>query len=164
MSIQRLSLLSILFFCAGGFLSAQDDEFDESSLWAERSFVIVGTTENYDAAIEIASDASYHLDLLLDLRELSPDSTIGLTWSPEICDGTGWEHPCYVARGRFDNGVYISIEHSSAYEGFAEGYYIVVMASGMPNSSIVRQSLNKAREFVADAYLKTTKVYMGCLH
>ncbi len=147
--------------------TAQDEdvvEYDDSDMWAERSFVIVGSTGSYETALEIASNASYYLDLMLDLRELGPDSTVGLTWSPEICEGTGWEHPCYVARGRFDNGVYVSIEHSGAYEGFAPDYYIVVAASGESDSPIVRETLAKAREFTGDAYIKKTRVYMGCMH
>lgn len=139
-------------------------QYNDSGMWSERSIVIVGTTTDYSAAVEIASDASYYLDLMLDLRELNPDSTIGLSWSPEICEGAGWEHPCYVARGRFDNGVYLSIEHSDAYQGFSPGYYIVVMASGEPDSPMIRESLTKAKTFVEDAYLKKTKVYMGCMH
>ena len=160
----RISLFFFLACVASSFAQDEGEDYDESAMWSERSLVIVGTTQDYEEAQQIAWDASSYLDLLLDFRELEYDSALGLSWSREICEGSGWDYPCFVARGRFDNGVYISIEYSSAYEGFTPGYYLVVMASGDSGSPIVNEALAKAKEFVSDAYLRKTKVYMGCMH
>lgn len=142
-----------------------EDDIDRSWEWAERNFVIVKSTADYEEAMNAAVDASANLDVRLDLRDLTPNADIGLTWSDSDCVNNGWEPPCYVARGRFDNGVYVSIEYSNAFEGFAEGYYIVIVASGADDANdILTATLRKARTFYADAYMKRTRVYMGCMH
>ena len=62
----------------------------------------------------------------------SPTSAMGLTFSQDACANEFGEFPCYVPRGRWDDGVYVSVEHSSSYVGFDEGLYIVMLASGSP--------------------------------
>lgn len=175
----KFFFLFLLFLLAGmagmpTVAAAQEDEtfeempaeeFDDSMMWSERSVVIVKSTADYDEALNAAQIASYDMDIRLDLRGLLPNGEIGLTWPDSVCEENGWEYPCFVARGRYDNGVYVSIEHSSAYEGFAEGYYIVVVASGAEDAGdILQATLQRARIPYPDAYLKKTKVYMGCMH
>lgn len=72
--------------------------------------------------------------------------------------------PCYVARGRFDPGVYVSVERSDAYESFRPGLFVVIAASGEPGSAEVASSLTKARAAHPDAYVKQEKVDHGCMH
>ena len=67
-------------------------------------------------------------------------------------------------RGRWDDGVYLSIENSDAYDELQDGYYVVVAASGTPRSPAVTRTLNRARRAGVNAYVRDLKVYMGCMH
>jgi hypothetical protein len=143
---------------------AQTDSFEEDpEPWGETSFVIVKSTARYRAAADFARAASRELGVKLDLRGLHPDPTLGLTFPREQCEDDG-EFPCYWPRGRFDDGVYLSVEHSSAYVGFRQDRYIVVLANGSRFHRPLLAALKKARARYPDAYLKTTSVYLGCVH
>ena len=71
---------------------------------------------------------------------------------------------CYLARGRWDDGVYVSIEFSNAYDSFSKGYFIVMAGSSFKNDPVLTKTLNKAKEKYPDAYIKASKVYMCCMH
>jgi hypothetical protein len=129
-----------------------------------KSFEILKSTPSYAQARALAATAAEQLAIRLDLRALSPDDTMGLTFSQDACDDEFGEFPCYVPRGRFDDGVYVSIEHSSAYEGFDEGLYIVVLASGAPRDRAIGAALRRAKGQYPDAVVKTAPVYLGCIH
>jgi hypothetical protein len=100
----------------------------------------------------------------MDLRDLAPDQDFGLTFSKESCDNEFGEYPCYVPRGRWDDGVYISIEHSSSYAGFDEGLYVVVLASGSPHDRSIGAAVRRAKSQYPDVVVKTAPVYLGCIH
>ncbi|MES1224662.1 MAG: hypothetical protein ABUT20_54725, partial [Bacteroidota bacterium] len=97
----------------------------------------------------------------LDLRDLKPNKESGLTYAKKDCENEGG-YPCYISRGRYDSGDYISIEWSDAFDGFAKGYYIVIVASGSKNET--EPALKKAKQFYKDAYAKQCDVYVGCMH
>jgi len=136
----------------------------------EKQFLIIKSTRDYKDALMTAQQASTTLGIKLDLRDLTENKESGLTLSKEICEkeeggvAPGW--PCYLARGRWDDGTFISIEYSSAYEGFRKGYYIVVVATYPKDdeSGELAAVLKKAKIHFPDAYVKTEKVYMGCMH
>jgi hypothetical protein len=153
-------LLSALLLLACYSLQAQP-ELDQT---ARKSFLILGSSRSFDAALKTAREASAGLSWKLDLRGLKPVKQGGLSFSAGECDSNGWEFPCYEPRGRYDDGQYISIEHSDAYTGFSKGYYLVVAASGFQHSAKIKAALNKARPLYKSAYVKTSKVYMGCMH
>lgn len=129
-----------------------------------KGVLILQSTRSYSAALKTAREAARALGYELQLRGLKPNRQEGLTYSPAECDSNGWEWPCYVARGRYDDGSFVSIERSDAYEGFSKGYYIVVAATGEPGSPEMKAALDKAKQRYKTAYVKTTKVYMGCMH
>jgi hypothetical protein len=129
-----------------------------------KSFVILKATPSYAEARAVAASAAERLAIRLDLRELVPDREVGLTFSEEACKNEFGEFPCYVPRGRWDDGVYISVEHSSSYEGLEEGRYIVVLASGAPRDRSIGAALRRARELYPDVTVKTAPVYLGCIH
>ena len=108
--------------------------------------------------------ASKNLKFKLDFRGLNSDKTLGLTSNKTACEEEGFDYPCYVPRGRWNNGVYISIEYSSGYEGFKSDYYVVIAASGEKNDQSLKEKLPFIKKIVPDAYLKNSKVYMGCVH
>ncbi len=111
-----------------------------------------------------AADASKRLKLKLDLRELSPNKEIGLSHNEKACENDFGFFPCYVARGRNDDGSYVSIEYSDAYIEFEKGYYMVVLASYPSGNATNRLLHSRAQKVYKDAYLKSSKVYTGCIH
>ena len=129
-----------------------------------KAFVILKATPSYADARGVAMSASEKLAIRLDLRELTPDREMGLTFSEDACKNEFGEYPCYVPRGRWDDGVYLSIEHSSSYEGFEEGHYLVVLASGGPRDRSVAAALRRARGAFPETVVKTAPIYVGCLH
>ena len=129
-----------------------------------KSFVILKATPSYADARSVAAAAAERLAIRLDLRDLEPNAAVGLTFSKESCDDEFGEYPCYVPRGRFDDGVYISIEHSSSYEGFEEGQYVVMLASGSPRSLTIYAAVRRAKSQFPDVFVKIAPVYLGCIH
>lgn len=123
------------------------------------SFLIIKSTKNYSSALKKAQLACNKLGWVLKLNGNYEDKENGLTNS-EVC-GCGNEHG-YIPRGRYDAGNYISIEYSTAYEGFTEGYYIVVVSSGAREE--VQKVLSKVQKHYSDAYIKDSDVYVGCMH
>jgi hypothetical protein len=152
-----ISLLLIVIFSISNCF-AQVDE----SAFIKKSFVIIQSTKNYIEAKTTAVKASKDLKLKLDLRNLKPSKANGLTDTKKECEDNGWEYPCYVSRGRYDDGDYVSIEWSNAFQKFTEGYYIVIVYSG--NKKEAATSLKKVKKIFKDAYAKEADVYIGCMH
>jgi len=149
-----LSLTSLVF-AEGVRVSKPED------MYVKKSFLILKSTQDYDEAENFARLASKKLNVKLDLRGLIADKELGLTYPKKECEDNGEEYPCYYARGRFDDAVFISIEDSSYYDGFTKDYYIVVGAGGNAES---KEMLPVAKQQFPDAYVKSTKVYIGCMH
>jgi hypothetical protein len=129
----------------------------------EKDFVIVKSTSKYEEARKTASEAARRLQVPLNLRGLSPYSH-GLTFSKKDCEESAFDYPCYVARGRGDDGFYVSIEYSSVYEGFKPGLYVVIVASDAKGGLVSKQAARSAKKVFSDAYIRKTGVYMGCMH
>jgi hypothetical protein len=129
-----------------------------------KSFVILKSTPSYAEARVLAAAAAERLAIRMDLRDLAPDGEVGLTFPKQSCDDEFGEYPCYVARGRWDDGVYISIEHSSSYEGFEEGLYVVMLASGSPRDQAIGAAVRRAKGQYPEVSVKTAPVYLGCIH
>jgi hypothetical protein len=138
---------------------------DIESAMVEKQFVILKSSTDYKEALLTAQKASKSLNMKLDLRGLTENKAEGLTFDKKFCeDENGFPFPCYVPRGRYDDGDFISIEYSSAYQGFTKGYYIVVASSHLKNAKEISSILKLVRNQYKDAYVKTSKVYMGCIH
>jgi len=125
-----------------------------------KSFLIVKSTKIYDEAKAFALQLSIKSGIKTDFRALVEEPTFGLSEEKQVCQEQGFDFPCYIARGRYDDGVYISVEYSNAYSGFAKGYYIVMLASGDDSKKVLAQ----IKKLVPDAYVKQSTVYMGCIH
>jgi hypothetical protein len=109
---------------------ASSDDDQPFYPFADKQFVIVKTTRDFAEADAIAHVASAKLALRLGRSPVFPEAQHGLTFSKADCDAAGFDFPCYVPRGRWDDGEYVSIEWSSAYESFTRGYYVVIVSSG----------------------------------
>jgi hypothetical protein len=162
----RVPLFAVfLLSLSGGSAAAQDLEPpDVSSAIEEKAFVIVASTTSHSEAVKVAALAAQEFDWKVDLRGLSEDRTIGLTYSRAVCEENSWDFPCYLPRGRFDDGVWVSVEYSSAYEGFPPGLYIVVAAGGEVANPAVPDTLDRVRERFPRALVQRATVYLGCLH
>lgn len=149
--MRSLAFLFLLFSFAS---SAQEDLATVS-----KGFTIVLSTKSYDAALKVAKEASDKLQIEFQERGNYPNPEGGLS-NDEIC-GCGESHG-YLPRGRYDDGKYVSIEYSSSYSSFAEGYYIVIVNSG--DRKELDQDLPSVRDHFKNAYVKNDKVYVGCMH
>jgi hypothetical protein len=150
----------ILFFLLLSVMATNAFAQDETP-FVKKSFVIIQSTKNYAAAKLTAEKAAKQLQQKLDLRELKPSKKTGLTFSDSVCEYEGG-YPCYIARGRFDDGDYISIEWSNAINGFAKGYYVVIAGAGSKDET--NTILKKTKKFFKTAYVKQADVYIGCMH
>jgi hypothetical protein len=145
---------------------------DNPDCYAEKDFLIILSTKDYDSALLTAQNASKALGIELDLRSLSPtnDALWGLTLPADTCFkyrgdlNDQKDSTCYIARGRYYDGVYISVEYSSAYQSFAPGYYIVMVYSSSKGDNELGTVLKGVQAQYPDAYIKTSKVYMCCSH
>lgn len=155
-------LLSTCVLCTCIVQSQEADSL--ASPYVKKDFLILMSTKSYAAALSLAKQAATAENIKLDLRGLSENKTSGLSFSKEDCEKEAMEFPAYVARGRWDDGVYISIEYSDAYSGFREGYYIVIAASGFKDDKEIKAAYNKLKLKYRDAYFKSSKVYIGCMH
>lgn len=149
-------LLFLFFAIIISYNSAHSQEYDP---YVSTGFLIILSTKNYEGALKLAKEACTNLSLDFNSRGLYADAELGLN-SDEIC-GCGETHG-YIARGRSDDGNYISIEYTDAYETFSDGYYIVVVASG--KRSELKPTLKKVKQHYKDAYIKNSDVYIGCMH
>ena len=155
--MKYLIVLVFLFFNAT-ISFAQSEELP----FVKRSFVIIKSTKNYNEASTFAKAASKQLNIPLDLRDLKPHKTAGLTDSKKGCEDNGWDYPCYVPRGREGEIDFVSIDWSNVFKNFAKGYYIVIAACG--NKAEMQKALQKIKKKYKDAYVKEDEVYMGCMH
>ena len=163
--MKRLALfskLSLLLFPFALFAqNLKDDQF------VSKQILILKSTKSYSDARAEAEAAAKKISMKLDLRGLRPNQKIGLSFSDQECRDVEFEFPCYVARGQELEGEtqdYISVEYSDAYDGFQNGYYIVVAATASKQDSKLKKLFKNIRKYYRDAYLKSTKVYMGCMH
>lgn len=129
-----------------------------------KELVIVASPPRYDDARRAAERAAKKLDLRLDLRGLSPAPSGELSLSQKDCDDNGFDHPCYVPRGRYDDGTYVSIEESKGYAELKPGLFIVVVDSDPSGSDTIKKTLRAAKAAFPDAYVRRVDVYMGCIH
>jgi hypothetical protein len=151
-----VSLLLLVSFSVG----AQED----TSMYVKKDFLILMSTKSYPAALAKAKQVAASEHISLQLRGLAEHKTSGLSYSQKECEKEELDYPSYYARGRWDDGVYVSIEYSNAFSGFAKGYYIVMAASGSRADNEIKVAYNKIKPKYKDAYFKSSKVYMGCMH
>jgi hypothetical protein len=124
-------------------------------------FLVAGTFRSFaSATIEAARLAPR---VSLEFRQQTTQLEQGQpTYSRSACEEDGRSYPCYVARGRYDDGKYVSAEPSSAYEGMRSGYFVVIAASG--NLEEVLQAQRELGGRHVTAVVRSAPVWMGCMH
>ena len=131
----------------------------ENHPYLDQSFLIIASSADYNDAETIALQAKEKLGLDYPTKEFYPDKVEGFK-TDEVCN-CGEIHG-YFPRGSHDDGNYVSIEFSSAYQGFTEGYYIVIVSSG-PREDVGNE-LPKIQKYFKQAYIKNSEIYVGCMH
>ncbi|MBN4071289.1 hypothetical protein JYT72_02145 [Crocinitomix catalasitica] len=149
-----------LFISQDAVAQVSDGYVAESEDFTTKSFLIIRSSKSYNRALKKAQLACNKLGLTLDLRNMYKDQRLNGLTSSEICECGAWHG--YFPRGKDDDGNYISIEYSSRYPTFAEGYFIVIVSSG--DRSDVESVFSKVREHYPDAYIKDEDVFLGCMH
>ena len=131
-----------------------------------KGLVILQSTRDYAAALAGAKQAATRLHRPLQLDGRKPNKSLGLSADSTLCQKSGCAYPCYWPRGQdmAERSDYISIEFSTSFQGLSKGYYMVVAASGQPNSAALRQALVRVRQVYPKAYAKHTAVGFGCVH
>jgi hypothetical protein len=151
-----------IIFVFSVFASNAQTETTEDRPYVKKSFLIILSSKNYTEAKKIATEAAKKLNIKLDLRALKPNKESGLTFNAKECEENGWDYPCYVSRGRYDDGEFVTIDYSDWFVGFAKGYYIVSTASG--NKEEVKIAFEKVKKMYKSAYVKQAEIYIGCTH
>ncbi len=135
--------------------------------YVNKEFLIIQSSKDYKSALNTALKASKSLNIQLDLRELRPvsDTSIGLSFPYYTCKSINEDlippdTTCYIARGSNNDGDYISIEFSSAYSGFARGYF----SSVKKGNKNMRTLLTQVKAKFKDAYIKSSSVYICCFN
>src|SRR5262245_29462350 len=162
-----ISLLLFVAACRLGHSappSAEDVDSGVVEMTVKKDLVIIASTKSYDAAKRVATSAAEKLSVPLDLRGLTYNQKAGLSLPEQECRDEFDTYPCYPPRGRWDDGVYVSVEHTSGYPSLTPGMYIVVVANSDHGSSTVREALAHAQVPYPDAYIRTVDVYLGCRH
>ena len=150
-------LLLVLLMSIGSFSEEINTDVD---MFVNKSFLIAKSTKSYKEAKSFSEKISKTLGIGINYRRLVFNKSEFLSFSNEECTQNGWDYPCFIPRGRYDDGVYISIEHTNWYDEFSNGYYIVVLASGKD----APKTLAKVKKHYSDTYVKKAKVYVGCMH
>ncbi|MEN9443409.1 MAG: hypothetical protein RIS47_299 [Bacteroidota bacterium] len=128
------------------------------NLWSQpQQYLVIHSSQRYISALLAARQASRLLDIPLNTRSLEEDPTLGLSLNRSQCitKNGKLQYPNYPLRGPQQEGIYVSIEYSSPYPGWTPGYYLVIVASGLPTNTRLNQLLLQSQKLYGDAYYKT---------
>lgn len=133
-------------------------EIIEEDFYSDRYILILKSTKDYNEAVDFARNAAKKLGLKFDNENRRYSKEKGIYFEGiQDDDYNGGYYP------RRYTDEFISLENSSSYQGFRDGFIIVVC--GIHNDKRAsNQALAKIKPFYADAYVKKTKMWMGCIH
>lgn len=163
MSMIRNVFCMVCMVLASGLHIAHAEESDPN-LFIKKSFVILFASKDYEHALRTAQQAAEKTKILLNLRGLSRHASNKLTFSKQACLDDGFDYPCYLTRAYDADGEYVTIDWSNGFDDFQPGYFIVTAAGGDPGDPQLTKTLQRVKPAFPDAYIKTTRVYIGCMH
>lgn len=156
-------LLACLFLVPSGVRSQESDQT------AERHVAILSVYKSFAAARADAEKIAKASKVPFSMQGRVYDKKRGLIYPDDFEDEVF--RGAYVAR-RYDKTIlsggekqsaYLSVERSDAYEGFKPGFYIVVAGIGKTRDEALKQTA-KFKTWAPTAYVKKTRIFMGCLH
>ena len=130
----------------------------------EKDFVVLPAITSYTEAHLVARTAARRLGLKLDLRRARPDGYGRLTFSPADCKANARAYPCFVSRGRQDDGSYVSVDVADRFFDAEARGYLVILGSGPKDDPSTRALAEKARSLFPLAELRTDDVWQGRVH
>lgn len=149
-----LMLLSLLPFS----VTFADEQAIEGEFYSDRYILILNSTKDYNEALNFANDAAKKLRLEFDNENKRYSKEKGIYFEGiEDDDYNGGYYPRRYAEE------FISLENSGGYRGLADGFIIIVGGIYADRKSS-RQALAKVKTVYANAYVKKTKMWMGCIH
>ena len=80
------------------------------------------------------------------------------------CRSNDWDYPCYVTRGRWDDGAYVSVDEAYRFFDGEERGYLVILASGPKGNPLAQAVVEEAQALLPAAELRTDDVSEGCVH
>jgi hypothetical protein len=167
----RALVFSAVMFAASACDGRNDQVAEEDpreTAFEYKDFVIIADVDNYKTAVKVVKSLARKIpELAKASRSAFPKKTPNaegwLTFPKKTCDRNGWDYPCDVPRGRYDDGLFLSIEQKGFWENPVQGHFVVVLASGPKGDKDVDE-VYQAVKGEADARLETKKVYVGCMH
>ena len=80
---------------------------------SRRTFVIAASEKSYSQAVLKAATLSEKSGIVYSTNGVNfdpqhKDDNGGLTYPKHQCESNNWGYPCYVSRGRWDDGLYIT--------------------------------------------------------
>lgn len=148
--------------------SAEQEIADEVAMQTkDRWVVILAAYKNFPEAKADGERIAKASKLQFSMRGMIYDKK-GLRF-PDKFDDPTWAGEYLMRRGNDwwigdkNIGDHISIEKSSAYPGFAPHLYIVVGSIAATPQQAAKE-LERFKTFAPQAYVKKTKIYLGCIH
>jgi hypothetical protein len=161
-----LVLLAASISMAAPVRSASDgaESPETENAFVEKKFLLLPASSDFGKAERLARRVADRLHLPLGHTKVSPNEETGLTFTKETCTSSGEPYPCYQERGRYDDGLYVSIELARPYLPDEPSVYVIVMASGLPEGAYADFVVTSARRHFPGARVVSSKVWMGCVH
>ncbi|MFC7337801.1 hypothetical protein ACFQY0_11475 [Haloferula chungangensis] len=160
----KLSMLLTAFLLFPSLMKAQEEE----PMTKERHVAILSAYKIFADARKDAEKIAKASEVPFSMEDRVYDEKRGLIYPDDFDDEV--YAGGYVAR-RYDmthvadgdtQTAFLSVEKSDAYDGFTPGYYIVVAGIQESRESALKQ-IAKFKKWAPTAYVKKTKIYLGCL-
>ncbi|MGB1128421.1 MAG: hypothetical protein ACPG4K_00125 [Haloferula sp.] len=165
---RRFTLIIALFFAtfclSPGTATANVEDQTE-----ERHVAILSVYKSFEAALADAKKISKASKVPFSMEDRIYDKKRGIIFPDDYPDEAF--QGGYLARredktilpGSDDLVAYLSIEKSDAYDGFKPGFYMVVAGIRETRAEALKQA-DQFKKWAPAAYVKKTRIYMGCLH
>ena len=163
------ALLVLCLLVAGSVARAADGDFDPKLLTVERLIILLGSFKDFEEAHQHVQAVSRASGMPFSMQGMIYDKKRGLI-APDDDPDTALAGS-YILR-RYDTAAmgkdgaeteYLSIERSDEYPGLKPGYYIIV-GGIYGETEEAKKALARFKPVVADAEIRKTQIYMGCMH
>ncbi len=165
----KRAFLVLLLLSITGSAGAADGDFDPKLLTADRLIVLLGSFKNFEEAHQQARVISRASGMPFSMQGMVYDKKRGLIL-PDDDPDTMYAGSYFLRRHNTmpfgkdkAESEYISIERSEAYPGLRPGYYIIV-GGIYDETSEAKKAVARFKPGLADAEIRKTQIYMGCMH
>ena len=162
-------VLGILLLAPMPSISADAEPSAPDSQVVERHVAILSVYKSFAAAKADAEKMAKAAKVPFSMEGRVYDKKRGLIYPDDFEDEVF--RGGYVAR-RYDKTLlegseketqYLSVERSDGYEGMKPGFYMVIAGIQDTRAAAMKQ-IAPYKKWAPTAYVKKSKIYMGCLH